>query len=51
MRVASITAVVEKWMRELHILTDRNITGADIVKRLKAENLDAFLTKIRASNG
>jgi hypothetical protein len=46
MRVASIpTAVVEKWMREgFNILTDRNITGADIVKRLKAENLDAFLT-------
>ena len=46
MRVASIpTIVVEKWMREgFNILTDRNITGADIVKRLKAENLDAFLT-------
>jgi len=46
MRVASIpTAVVEKWMREgFDILSDRNITGADIVKRLKAENLDAFLT-------
>jgi len=46
MRVASIpTVVVEKWMREgFNILNDRNITGADIVKRLKAENLDAFLT-------
>jgi len=46
MRVASIpTVVVEKWMREgFDILSDRNITGADIVKRLKAENLDAFLT-------
>ena len=46
MRVASIpTVVVEKWMREgFDILSDRNIKGADIVKRLKAENLDAFLT-------
>lgn len=46
MRVASIpTVVVEKWMREgFDILSDKNITGADIVKRLKAENLDAFLT-------
>ena len=46
MRVASIpTVIVEKWMREgFNIMTDRNITGADIVKRLKAENLDAFLT-------
>jgi len=46
MRVASIpTSVVEKWMREgFDILSDKNITGADIVKRLKAENLDAFLT-------
>ena len=45
MRVASIpTVIVEKWMREgFNILTDRNITGADIVKRLKAENLDAFM--------
>ena len=46
MRVASIpTAVVEKWMREgFNILTMGTLTGADIVKRLKAENLDAFLT-------
>ena len=46
MRVASIpNSVVEKWMREgFDILSDRNITGADIVKRLKAENLDFFLT-------
>lgn len=46
MRVASIpTVVIEKWMREgFDVLTDRNITGKDIVKRLKAEGLDAFLT-------
>lgn len=46
MRVASIpVVVVEKWMREgFDIMSDRNITGRDIIKRLKAENLDAFLT-------
>ena len=46
MRVASIpVAVVEKWMREgFDIMSDKNITGAEIVKRLKTENLDAFLT-------
>jgi len=46
MRVASIpTVVVEKWQREgFDIMSDRNITGAEIVSRLKAENLDGFLT-------
>lgn len=46
MRVASIpTVVIEKWMREgFDVISDRNITGKDIVKRLKAEGLDAFLT-------
>jgi hypothetical protein len=46
MRVASIpTVVVEKWRREgFDIMSDRNITGAEIVSRLKAENLDGFLT-------
>lgn len=46
MRVASIpTVVIEKWMREgFNVLTDKNITGRDIVKRLKAEGLDGFLT-------
>ena len=46
MRVASIpTVVIEKWMREgFNVLTDKNITGKDIVKRLKAEGLDGFLT-------
>ena len=46
MRVASIpVVVVEKWMREgFDIMSDRNITGKDILKRLKNENLDAFIT-------
>jgi hypothetical protein len=45
MKLASIpTVVVEKWMREgFDILTDRNITPAQIVKKLKEENLDGFL--------
>lgn len=46
MKVASIpTVVVEKWMREgFDILGDRNIKPADIVKKLKAEGLEDFLT-------
>ena len=45
MKVASIpTVIVEKWMREGFNIFDKNINGKEIVKRLKAENLDAFLT-------
>ena len=45
MRVASIpTVVVEKWMREGFNIFDKNVDGREIVKRLKNENLDAFLT-------
>lgn len=45
MRVASIpTVIVEKWMKEGFNIFDRNVDGKDIVKRLKAEGLDAFLT-------
>lgn len=45
MRVASIPAVVvEKWMREGFDIFDPNVNGKEIIKRLKAENLDAFLT-------
>lgn len=45
MRVASIPAVVaEKWMREGFDIFDPNVNGKEIVRRLKAENLDAFLT-------
>ena len=45
MSVATIpTIVVEKWMREgFNIMTGEH-SAAEIVKRLKAENLDAFLT-------
>ena len=45
MRVASIpTVIVEKWMSEGFNIFDKNINGREIVKRLKQENLDAFLT-------
>lgn len=45
MRVASIpTVIVEKWMKEGFNIFDQNVNGKDIVKRLKAEGLDAFLT-------
>lgn len=41
-RVASIpTAVVEKWLREGFNIWEAS--GPEIVKRLKAENLDAFM--------
>jgi hypothetical protein len=43
--VASIpTVVVEKWMREGFNIFDNNVKASEIVARLKAENLDAFLT-------
>jgi len=45
MRVASIpTVIVEKWMAEGFNIFDQNIDGREIVKRLKAEGLEAFLT-------
>ena len=45
MRVASIpTVIVEKWMAEGFNIFDQNVDGKDIIKRLKAEGLDAFLT-------
>jgi len=45
MRVASIpTVIVEKWMREGFNILNGEHSAAEIVKRLKAENLDAFLT-------
>ena len=44
-KVASIpVGIIEKWMREgFNILTDKNITAAQIVARLKKEGLDGFL--------
>ena len=45
MSVAQIpTIVVEKWMREGFDIFSGEHSAADIVKRLKRENLDAFLT-------
>ena len=45
MSVAQIpVVVVEKWMREGFDILGPGVTAAEIVKRLKAENLDAFLT-------
>ena len=45
MRVASIpTIVVEKWMREGFDVMSGEHSAHEIVKRLKAENLEAFLT-------
>lgn len=45
MRVASIpTIIVEKWMREGFDIMSGEHTAAEIVKRLKDENLEAFLT-------
>lgn len=45
MKVASIpTVVVEKWISEGFNILDGSKTPSEIVKRLKAENLDAFIT-------
>ena len=44
MKVASIPAVVaEKWLKEGFNILDPNVNGREIVRRLKAENLDGFL--------
>jgi hypothetical protein len=44
MKVASIpTVIVEKWLKEGFNILDPNVNGKEIVRRLKAENLDAFL--------
>jgi len=44
MKVASIPAVIaEKWMREGFNILDPNVNGKEILKRLRAENLDAFI--------
>lgn len=43
-KAASIpTVVVEKWMREGFNIFDSNIKAEDILKRLRAEGLDAFI--------
>ena len=44
-KVASIPiAVVEKWQREGFDITDQNVTAQEILMRLKAEDLGAFIT-------
>lgn len=44
MRVASIpTIIVEKWMREGFDIINGQHSAAEIVKKLKEENLEAFL--------
>ena len=44
MKIASIPAIVaEKWMREGFNILDPNVNGREVVRRLKAENLDGFL--------
>jgi len=44
-RVASIpVAVVEKWMREGFNIYDKNIKASDVLKKLRNEQLDAFIT-------
>jgi hypothetical protein len=43
-RVASIpVAVVEKWLTEGFDITQQDVTASQIVARLKAENLNAFI--------
>lgn len=45
MRVASIpTVIVEKWMREGFDIMSGEHSAHEIVRKLKAENLEAFLT-------
>ena len=45
MSVAQIPViVVEKWMREGFDILGPGVTAKEIVRRLKAENLEAFLT-------
>lgn len=44
-RVASIpTGWVDKWKREGFDIYDKNVTNADIIKRLRKEQLDGFIT-------
>ena len=45
MSVAEVpTIVVEMWKRQGFDMMDRNVTARDIVKRLRAEGLEAFIT-------
>lgn len=45
MAVAEVpTIVVEMWKRKGFDMMDRNVTARDIIKRLRAEGLEAFIT-------
>ncbi len=49
MRVASIpTSVVEQWIRQGYNIYE--MSGKEIIKKLKADNLDAFLTTNKQLN-
>ena len=44
-RVASIPVIVaDKWMKEGFNIYDGSVTPKEIIKKLKEENLEAFLT-------
>ncbi len=44
-RLASIPVIVaDKWMREGFNIYDGSVTPQDIIKKLKSENLEGFLT-------
>lgn len=49
MKVASIPVVVaEKWRSEGFDITDPNTDVKEVLRRLRAENLDAFITTDKA---
>jgi hypothetical protein len=44
-RVCSVpTNLVEKWMREGFNIYDKNVTPQEVLKRLRQEQLDTFIT-------
>tara|TARA_B100000073_G_scaffold330804_1_gene319584 strand:+ start:426 stop:737 length:312 start_codon:yes stop_codon:yes gene_type:complete len=49
MKVASIPVViVEKWQKEGFDILDPNTNPKEVIRRLKEENLDAFITTDKA---
>ncbi len=49
MKVASIpAAIVDGWAARGFNVFDRNVTAADILKRLRAEDMGAFLATAKA---
>ena len=43
-KLASIPVVADKWMREGFNIYDGSVTPKEIIKKLKSENLEGFLT-------